>query len=177
MIQVHTALYKPTKACLQAEEFARFLKDNTQYFISGDRLFVFIPDKRCYEFVSKSRAMTWMDSLIDRSYEGTVSSSALTETYRKLLRDSTRVRSQKDLLDKGQFFLNLRNGVLELKSLRLLKGKESEDKAVQNRDRQHMSIPLYLIYQQQLLSSFSTNFKIIRQISESSHTKQMQNML
>lgn len=123
------ALYKPTKACLQAEEFARFLKDNTQYFISGDRLFVFIPDKRCYEFVSKSRAMTWMDSLIDRSYEGTVSSSALTETYRKLLRDSTRVRSQKDLLDKGQFFLNLRNGVLELKSLRLLKGKESEDKA------------------------------------------------
>ncbi len=124
-------LHKPSEESLQAEEFLRYLKTNHRYFIAGNRLFVWISEKRCYEYMTKAGAMTWMDSLIDPSYDGKVRSSALEETYKKLLRDSSHTKSPKALLNEGQYYLNLNNGVLDLRNMNLLTGKEAEAKAAE----------------------------------------------
>lgn len=124
-------LHKPSEESLQAEEFLRYLKTNHRYFIAGNRLFVWISEKRCYEYMTKAGAMTWMDSLIDPSYDGKVRSSALEETYKKLLRDSSHTKSPKALLNEGQYYLNLNNGVLNLRNMNLLTGKEAEAKAAE----------------------------------------------
>lgn len=122
-------LHKPSTDNLQAEEFHRFLNKNVPHFTSNNRLFVWISEKRCYECLPKAKAMVWMDSLIDPSYDGKIRSSALEETYKKLLRDSSHTKNLKSILNEGQYYLNLENGVLDLRTLCLLTGKEAEEKA------------------------------------------------
>lgn len=126
-----SSLYTPEKECLQPEEFLRFLRNITRYAIIDNRLYVWISEKRCFEYMTKARAMTWMDSLIDPSYGGKVRSSALEETYKKLLRDSSHTMNLKALLNESQYYLNLQNGVLDLRNLSLLTGKEAENKATE----------------------------------------------
>ena len=127
--QNSTILFMPSDDSLRSEEFHRYFRKNIQYFSAGNRLYVWINDKRCFEYMTKAQAMILMDSLIDPAYEGRVRSSALEETYKKLIRDSTHIRSPDALLNEGQYYLNLRNGVLDLRTLKLLTGKEAEEKA------------------------------------------------
>ena len=119
--QNSTILFMPSDDSLRSEEFHRYFRKNI--------LYVWINDKRCFEYMTKAQAMILMDSLIDPAYEGRVRSSALEETYKKLIRDSTHIRSPDALLNEGQYYLNLRNGVLDLRTLKLLTGKEAEEKA------------------------------------------------
>lgn len=122
-------LFMPSDDSLQSEEFHRYFRKNIQYFSAGNRLYVWINDKRCFEYMTKAQAMILIDSLIDPAYEGRVRSSALEETYKKLIRDSTHIRNPDALLNEGQYYLNLRNGVLDLRTLKLLTRKESAEKA------------------------------------------------
>ena len=121
--QNSTILFMPSDDSLRSEEFHRYFRKNIQYFSAGNRLYVWINDKRCFEYMTKAQSMILMDSLIDPAYEGRVRSSALEETYKKLIRDSTHIRSPDSMLNEGQYYLNLRNGVLNLRTLKLLTGK------------------------------------------------------
>lgn len=98
-------LFMPSDDSLRSEEFHRYFRKNIQYFSAGNRLYVWINDKRCFEYMTKAQMMILMDSLIDPAYEGRVRSSSLEETYKKLIRDSTHIRSPEVLLNDGQYYL------------------------------------------------------------------------
>lgn len=124
-------LFMPSDDSLQSEEFHRYFRKNIRFFSAGNRLYVWINDKRCFECMTKAQAMILMDSLIDPAYKGRVRSSALEETYKKLIRDSIHNRSPDSLLNEGQYWTNLCNGVLNLRTLELLTDKEAAAKATE----------------------------------------------
>ena len=59
-------LFMPSDDSLQSEEFHKYFRKNIQYFSAGNRLYVWINAKRCFEYMTKAQAMILMDSLIDR---------------------------------------------------------------------------------------------------------------
>lgn len=83
--QNSTILFMPSDDSLRSEEFHRYFRKNIQYFSAGNRLYVWINDKRCFEYMTKAQSMILMDSLIDPAYEGRVRSSALEETYKRAM--------------------------------------------------------------------------------------------
>lgn len=59
--QNSTILFMPSDDSLRSEEFHRYFRKNIQYFSAGNRLYVWINDKRCFEYMTKAQAMILMD--------------------------------------------------------------------------------------------------------------------
>lgn len=130
MIIYPNGKFKPLKDSLQVEEFVEYLKGNARFFNSGNRLFVFNKNKRCFRYVGKAEALQWMDSMIAHERAVKVRSSTLNEVYNCLVRDSTHNQNLKLVMNEAQYYLNVGNGVLDLRNLRLLSGTEAENTAL-----------------------------------------------
>lgn len=110
---------------LNGTDIAKLFRSQKEYLVYNQRLYLFYKELRCFIHLKRPELVPNLLKVIPAKERDAISNSSLEDAAKRLYRDFEHHRNLNELAIRGQFLLNLRNGVYDLNQGKLISGEEA----------------------------------------------------